>query len=262
MVEKIVAIVPAYNEERHIRIVIQSLQEAVKAGVILDFLIVANGCNDYTYKKALTWGAKAVDLPVANKGGAFIEGVKWAHKQGASTVVTIDADAKRFAPSTLRKLVEPVITKNTPMSIGGYYYTGKEQVLYPHCFSGFRAISMKSLNPLLAGNKDWLSVFTSTRYSLEVALNGKIFGMNKGVFNESSLDENRGGVKEEKERKILKSSIVPFIFEVKRKIRSRTVKDDVEFARNHFRERLTRLNCRLEEKKSVFKAARLMRRAR
>jgi glycosyltransferase involved in cell wall biosynthesis len=259
LAEKVVAIVPAYNEEENIGEVVNSLKRAVRQGVISDFIVVANGCTDHTGSKAVKHGAKVIKLIPANKGIAFIEGVKWAQRHKANTIVTIDADAKSFRPNALEQLIAPVEAKLTPMSIGGFFYGEKEMTFFPYYVSGFRAISMKALKPLLAGNKDWISAFTFARYSLEVGLNGKIFGMNYGVFNNINLSENYSGKKEEKEKAIIKASLVPFIFGVKRPIRDNTVRIDVEIAKMHFRERQRKFIEKIEKKNLASRVARLKR---
>ncbi len=255
MVEKVIAIVPAYNEERHIRLVIQSLQESVKAGVISDFIIVANGCKDLTYRKAVTWGAKTINLPIANKGNAFIEGVKWANKQGASTIVTIDADAEKFAPSAIEHLARPVLLKRTPMSISGFVY--KNSVSYPEYVSGFRAISMNALKPILAGNRDWINSFTPGKYSLEVGLNAKIFGAKYAKF--SSMDAIdvlfEGSIK--RHSKLLQESIQPVLFKVRRAVRDASVVDDVKSTCKFVKERQERLVQKLAQRKIPFALRRL-----
>lgn len=234
MTEKVIAIVPAYNEEKNIRLVINSLQDSVRAGVISDFVIVANGCTDFTYKKALTWGAKAIKLPVANKGGAFIEGVKWAHKQGASTVVTIDADVKRFNPSSIKHLVTPIIKKQTPMTITtAMLKTNK--VEFPPEYSGFRAISMKALKPIIAGNKDWIKQLTLGKYSLELGLNTKIFGIHHTELNFLRYHDGESS-------RLVDRSVLPPLFIVRRGIRDPNVCLDFRKIREHVLKRKHKLS--------------------
>lgn len=242
MTEKVIAIVPAYNEEKNIRLVINSLRESVKAGVIADFIVVANGCTDITYRKALTHGAKAINLPVANKGAAFIEGVKWANKNGASTVVTIDADAAEFNPNTLKQLIEPVRNKSTKMSVAGFFYKGENTFVFPEYLSGFRAISMKALRPVLAGNKDWIRSFTLSKYSLEIALNAKIFGIeNRKLLSNFDVDEKGKPVLVEKEKELIQKAVLPALFRVRRKIRDAGVRHDITYTHTHFKERAEKL---------------------
>lgn len=246
MDEKVIAIVPAHNEEKNIRLVIDSLKDSVRAGVISDFVVVANGCRDKTYSKSVTRGANTLKMPVGNKGAAFIQGVKWAHKQGASMVVTIDADAERFAPSAVEHLIRPVLEKKTPMSISRFVY--KNGFEFPAHLSGFRAISMGALKPILASNRDWVGSFTMAKYSLETALNAKIFGIHYAKF--SPLEVPAVQIKNSAfvESKLLRDSVQAPLFSVRRKIRDLGVRHDLAFARNHFEERIKMLEQKRSER--------------
>lgn len=232
--EKVIAIVPAHNEVGNLGAVISSLARAKKARVISDFVIVANGCTDRTYQRALEYGAKAIELKVGNKGGAFIEGVKWAHKQGAEAVITIDADVKQFNPLSIRRLVEPVLKKQTPMTITTAMLKG-HQVEFPPEYSGFRAISMKALRPVLAGNRDWIKQLTLGKYSLELGLNTKIFGIHHTELNFLRYHDSESS-------RLVDRSVLPPLFVVKRGIRDENVSLDFRKIREHVLKRKHKLS--------------------
>ncbi|MFA6065289.1 MAG: glycosyltransferase [archaeon] len=175
MSSNVFVIVPAHNEEQEMARVINSLKLSKRAGAISDFLIVANGCTDNTAGVAKALGARVVTLAEANKGHAFIEGVKFAHKERANVVVSVDADAASFNPSNIKALTAPVLKGQAKMAVSEFDLINRG-VSYPAEFSGFRAISMETLKPIIMGNKGWIHALTSTPYSLERGLNTKIFG--------------------------------------------------------------------------------------
>lgn len=234
MVEKIIAIVPAHNEEKNIRLVIDSLKESVRAGVISDFVVVANGCSDKTYSKSITRGANTLKMPIGNKGAAFIQGVKWAQREGASVIVTIDADAKRFNPSSIKHLVKPVIKKQTPMTITTAVLKGNK-IEFPPEYSGFRAISMKALKPIIAGNRDWVKQLTIGKYSLELGLNTKIFGIHHTELNFLRYHDSESS-------RLVDRSVLPPLFVVRRGIRDPDVCLDFRRIREHVLKRKHKLS--------------------
>lgn len=234
MTEKVIAIVPAHNEQGNLGAVIASLKSSKKAGVISDFIIVANGCKDRTYEEAIKYGAKVIELKAGNKGGAFIEGVKWAQKEGASVVVTLDADVKRFNPNSIRHLVTPVVKKQTPMTITTAMLKGNK-VEFPPEYSGFRAISMKALKPIIAGNRDWIKQLTLGKYSLELGLNTKIFGIHHTELNFLRYHDSESS-------RLVDGSVLPPLFVVRRGIRDPNVCLDFRKIREHVLKRKHKLS--------------------
>jgi glycosyltransferase involved in cell wall biosynthesis len=175
MVSNIIAILPAWNEEKFISPVLGSLKLAVKEGVIKDFIVVANGCTDNTVGIARKAGAKVIVNKVPSKGRALISGFRWAHKRGAGVVVTVDADAEAFKPRQLLEVAAGVLNGKTLMSIAGAYSIGVMAEV-PREYCGFRAISMQALKPIILGNTEWIRAISYGKYGAEVALNEKIFG--------------------------------------------------------------------------------------
>lgn len=177
MTEKIVVIVPAYNEEGTIKRVIEELKVAKNAGVIHEIIVVANGCTDNTVREVKKTRVNLIEEKVANKGLALFAGMKLAEKKGATTFVMVDADVTKLRVSSLKKLIEPVIRKKTPMSIAHFNFGKSAPNLIPsNKYSGFRAISKSALKPILLGNRNWLRNIVTGPYGVETALNAHIFG--------------------------------------------------------------------------------------
>ncbi len=205
MLEKVIVVVPAYNEERTIKRVINELKDSVKKGVLFDIIVVANGCTDRTVDEVKKTGVHLIVDPTPNKGNAIIIGAKWAQKNGATIMTMVDADVVKIDSWKLKKLIEPVKQKITKMSVAKYGFRTLSTKLKPSIkYSGFRAISMSALKPLLAGNKNWVKNITTGPYGVETALNFHIFGK-KYLLQSQPLP---------------KSSVVPVNFVLTRKPRS------------------------------------------
>lgn len=85
----IIAIVPAYNEEKRITPVILNVKKH------LDVLVVDDGSKDNTADLAQTAGAQVLrQNPNAGKGAALRAGFTQALQDGCTAVITLDADGQ------------------------------------------------------------------------------------------------------------------------------------------------------------------------
>ena len=106
MKKKIVALIPAYNEELHIAQVIERVRPHVSQIVVVD-----DGSSDRTAELARAAGADVVlNHPVnGGKGVALQTGFSYALSTDASHVITIDADDQHDPleiPAFLREMEE------------------------------------------------------------------------------------------------------------------------------------------------------------
>lgn len=158
---KAAAIVPAYNEERRIKLVLNTLAQSPSIG---DIIVVSDGSTDGTYEAAAGHnGAKAIKLPQnVGKGGAMVAGAKCTD---ADVIAFFDADLVGLTPLHVEALVQPVLDGRSDMSIGvfkqGRRCTDWAQKIAPY-ISGQRAIR----------REDFLSApgLEGTRYGVEVSL--------------------------------------------------------------------------------------------
>ncbi len=97
---KVVAVIPAYNEERRIGDVVRRTRKFVDQVIVVD-----DGSSDGTARKARDAGALVVAHP-ANMGkwAALKTGVKVALSEGADIVVTLDADGQHL-PEEIPRLI-------------------------------------------------------------------------------------------------------------------------------------------------------------
>ncbi len=101
---KVVAVIPAYNEEKHIKGVAERTKKFVDGVVIMD-----DGSKDSTYEQAKDSGAIVVKL-ATNMGVGFATrtGIEIALMEGADVVVCLDADGQHD-PAEIPKLLDKVI---------------------------------------------------------------------------------------------------------------------------------------------------------
>jgi glycosyltransferase involved in cell wall biosynthesis len=113
---RIVAIVPAYNEERFIAsVVVAALQHAEHV------IVVDDGSGDRTALLARLAGAEVVSLPKnVGKAGAINAGFVRAGELDPDVVVMLDADAQHD-PAEMPRLVAPILEDEADVVIGSRF---------------------------------------------------------------------------------------------------------------------------------------------
>ena len=121
---KILAIVPAYNEEETIGAVILSLKERMPA---LDILVVNDGSTDRTSENANeTKKALVVDLPCnLGIGGAVQTGFLYAVREGYDVAFQFDGDGQHLA-AEVDKILAPILAGEADVVIGSRFLEGNE----------------------------------------------------------------------------------------------------------------------------------------
>nr|WP_254546105.1 glycosyltransferase family 2 protein [Halomarina sp. BND7] len=101
-------VIPAYNEEKSIRGVIESLPESLLDHLVVP-VVVSDGSADATAERARIEGTMVVEHPVnQGQGGALKTGFELAQQAGADIVVTMDGDGQHPAEE-LERLVRPIV---------------------------------------------------------------------------------------------------------------------------------------------------------
>jgi hypothetical protein len=119
----VVAIIPAFNEERHVGSVVLRLRH------VLDTVIVVNdGSSDATDEVARLAGAQVITHPV-NKGyGAAIQsGLAAAQKLEPRAVVLMDADGQHRVEDVV-DLVRPILEDEADVAVGSRFADERSQV--------------------------------------------------------------------------------------------------------------------------------------
>ncbi|MDI3540496.1 MAG: hypothetical protein PWP66_34 [Thermosediminibacterales bacterium] len=156
----VVAIIPAYNEEKTIGGVLETLK---KVDLINNITVVSDGSTDKTVEVAKKFGVDVLELKEnLGKGGALKAGIE---KAKGKVVLFLDADLIGLKENHVRDLILPVLDDEADMTIGifdrGRVATDLAQKIAPF-LSGQRAVNRKVLNDI--------SNLEITRYGVEIAL--------------------------------------------------------------------------------------------
>ncbi|VVB51097.1 Glycosyl transferase family 2 [uncultured archaeon] len=195
MPERIIAVVPAYNEQNYIKPVLEALLSARDAGLIDGILVVDDGSTDLTKdrvqevlgkpvsEKNLEDGSTqtilqhgAIITHAENKGktAAYTTAVKYCKTEAATIMFTTDADMANLTVDQIGGFLSKIHDNNDIWMIRAPYTQGDPELIESRVcqpmHSGFRAIRMHALEPLLSGNKKWAEYLQHGRYSWEIAL--------------------------------------------------------------------------------------------
>jgi len=104
-------IIPAFNEERSIGLVIKSLPQ----NKIKEIIVVNNGSTDKTAYIAKKYGARVVDEAYRGYGAACLKGI--SEVNDPEIVVFVDGDFSDF-PEEIENLVKPIIENRADFVLG------------------------------------------------------------------------------------------------------------------------------------------------
>ncbi|MBI2129569.1 glycosyltransferase [Candidatus Woesearchaeota archaeon] len=108
------AVIPAYNEEKTITKVI----ETIKKSRVNEIIVVDDGSKDKTYEKAKLSGVKVIKHKRnMGKGAAMRTGVENAK---GNIIVFIDADIESLTPQKANMLIDPIL-KNEADFVKSYF---------------------------------------------------------------------------------------------------------------------------------------------
>ncbi|NLL47122.1 MAG: glycosyltransferase family 2 protein [Firmicutes bacterium] len=156
----VAAIVPAYNEEQTVGLVVEVL---LASSIIDEVIVVSDGSTDNTVEVASRYPIQVIALEEnVGKGGAMKAG---ANQATSDVLLFVDADLVGLQCKHLEALLEPVLSGQTEMSIGvfseGRVSTDLAQKIAPS-LSGQRAVR-KTLF-------DAVPKLESSRFGVEMAL--------------------------------------------------------------------------------------------
>lgn len=114
---KVNLIIPAYNEEQSIALVLQD----IPIGLIDEVIVVNNNSSDRTAAVASAAGATVLDEPTPGYGNACLKGIDYAAAKPAATrpdiIVFMDGDYSDY-PEETAKLIQPILDNQADMVIG------------------------------------------------------------------------------------------------------------------------------------------------
>ena len=115
ILEKTIAVVPAYNEQESIGVLLAEIKKEVPG---LQVLVVSDGSHDQTTSIARAAGARVLDLPCnLGVGGAVQAGYRYAYEQGYEYAIRCDGDGQH-PPSEMHNLIEGMKRFNVDLVIG------------------------------------------------------------------------------------------------------------------------------------------------
>jgi glycosyltransferase involved in cell wall biosynthesis len=119
------AIIPAWNEEKSLPMVLQAIPD----GYIRQVIVCNNNSTDRTSEVATENGAVVVDALQRGYGSACLEGMRYLKELPLSEqpdiVVFLDGDYSDY-PEDLPKVVEPILTDQKDFVIGSRRLGGME----------------------------------------------------------------------------------------------------------------------------------------
>lgn len=116
---KIVAVLPAYNEEVSIGSVVLRTKEHAGRVIVID-----DGSSDHTASIAKMAGAEVIrHITNKGKGKAFKTGFNAASQNGAAIIVTLDSDGQHN-PAEIPKLTAPIFSGEADLVNGSRYING------------------------------------------------------------------------------------------------------------------------------------------
>ncbi len=118
---KLVIYMPALNEEKGIRDVIESFPKEIEGIEKIKVLVIDDGSTDNTVKIAKDNGADVVSHKV-NKGvgSAFQSAVTYCLENEADILVSIDAD-RQFNSKQIPEMIEPILKDKADMVTGNRF---------------------------------------------------------------------------------------------------------------------------------------------
>jgi glycosyltransferase involved in cell wall biosynthesis len=120
--EKLVVLIPAFNEEELIGKTIDDIPRKILGIKTVEVLVVDDGSSDKTVEIAMNAGADKVVSLGKNMGvaSAFMTGVRNAISMKADLVVTLDADGQ-FPPKQVSEIIIPILNNQYDMVSGARF---------------------------------------------------------------------------------------------------------------------------------------------
>tara|TARA_R100000935_G_scaffold47770_1_gene71964 strand:- start:2945 stop:3637 length:693 start_codon:yes stop_codon:yes gene_type:complete len=174
MSEKIIVIIPAYNEEQSIGKVISEIPT-----VVSEVIVVNNNSTDNTAEVAKKAGATVLFETNKGYGYACLKGMKYieAKSEKPQIVVFLDGDYSDY-PKELTQIVEPIIHENYDFVVGARVKKWRESgsMTFPQRFGNWLATSLMKL--FFNANFTDLGPFRAIKYSrlLQLQMQDKTYG--------------------------------------------------------------------------------------
>lgn len=162
MDEKVLIVIPAYNEAESIERVVDNIKDNYPQ---YDYVVINDGSTDRTEEICIKRGYNLISLPLnLGIGGAVQAGYKYALKRNYDIVIQIDGDGQHDI-AYAADLIHPIIDGNADITIGSRFISKEgfqstvtrrmgilllSKLIFCTCFvkirdvtSGFRAVNRR-----------------------------------------------------------------------------------------------------------------------
>jgi len=185
MSSEIKVIIPAYNEEASIALVVHDIPDHVS-----EVIVVNNNSTDSTEIEARNAGATVLLEKQMGYGFACLKGLSYISEQiqKPDIVVFLDGDYSDY-PEELDKIVAPILNENIDFVVGARskIFREKGSMTYPQVFGNW--LSTTLMNILYGSNFTDLGPFRAIKYN---------------VLNELNMEDSTYGWTVEMQLKIIK----------------------------------------------------------
>jgi glycosyltransferase involved in cell wall biosynthesis len=174
MSEKIIVIIPAFNEEASIGKVIQEIPE-----IVSEIIVVSNNSTDSTAEVAKNAGATVLFESKKGYGYACLKGMDYISEKSEkpSIIVFLDGDYSDY-PAELLKLVAPIQEDNYDFVVGSRVSKWREKgsMTFPQRFGNGLATFLMKL--FFNANFTDLGPFRAIKYNklLQLNMQDKTYG--------------------------------------------------------------------------------------
>ena len=188
-IQKVAAVVPAYNEEKHIADVLSVLS---KTEILDEIIVVDDSSSDRTGEIAKSFSEINYIRNQVNSGKA-ISMQRGVEETDANIIFFCDADLKKLNTEIVTSIVEPVLNKKYDMYIGLRNNVFQKMFKIFALNSGERAVNREL----------WEAIPTvfKYRYRIEVAMNyyasrhGNGFGSKRFAYYQTIKEEKYGAIR-------------------------------------------------------------------
>ena len=116
----IVVIIPAFNEEKNLEVVLPKIPPSVDSSPV-SALVIVDGARDQSESVARKYSVPVTSHAINRGGGTAIRtGYELAIRNGAKIVVTMDADGQHD-PAELERLVHPILQEEADVVLGNRF---------------------------------------------------------------------------------------------------------------------------------------------
>ena len=164
--DKVVVIIPAYNEEQSIGLVLKEIPATVSQIIVVD-----NGSTDATAAVARNNGATVLHQPLKGYGYACLMGLHYLSSMDdlPTIVVFIDGDYSDY-PGDITKILQPISNDNKDIVIGARVKKLREEgsMTFPQIFGNWLATFLMKI--LFNSNFTDLGPLRAIKYDKLLAL--------------------------------------------------------------------------------------------